>query len=211
MLFRSGGEKPKVGGGGEKPKVGGGGEKPKVEEKSKIGDYPKDQAQGDAFRQWMSDNRKDFKCGNDVLENRKGMSFKTSCMKQAWKDNKDAFLQLTPQQQTELTKKVEFPINTIERSNKFRKWLKNFRFGFFSNKKIKEIISDLKDDADKIKDAWSEYGNEFIEFLLNSSNSSLQALGKQIYDENQKWEKTEEGSEDSFEKEIKLEIGRAHV
>jgi hypothetical protein len=103
------------------------------------------------------------------------------------------------------TKKVEFPINTIDRSNKFRKWLKSFRYGFFSKKNIKDIISDIKDDADSIKIAWEEYGNEFIQFLLNSPNSALQSLGKQIKDENENWLKTGEGVDVSFEKAIESE------
>ena len=43
----------------------------------------------------------------------------------------------------------------------------------------RDIISNIQDDADSMKIAWEEYGNEFIQFLLNSPNSALQALGKQ--------------------------------
>jgi len=102
-------------------------------------------------------------------------------------------------------KKAEFPINTIDRSNKFRKWLKSFRYGFFSKKYIKDIISDIKEDDKSIKEAWEEYGNDFIEFLLNSPNSALQSLGKQIKDDNENWLKTGEGVDVSFEKAIESE------
>jgi hypothetical protein len=184
---------------------GGSNNKKNKKEKGDSDDHPKDQTQGDAFRAWMSVNRPDFKCGSDKLENKKGMSFKNNCITLAWKDNKGDFLKLSPQQQTELSKKVEFPINTIDRSNKFRKWLKSFRFGFFKKNNIKDIISNIQDDANSMKISWEEYGNEFIQFLLNSPNSALQALGKQIKDENENWLKTGEGLDVGFEKQIELE------
>jgi hypothetical protein len=184
-----GGSKPVVGGskpvvGGSKPVVGGskpvvGGSKPVVGgDKPKVGgDKPK---VGGDKKDSGSEDKKDS--GSE--------------------DKKDSG---SEDKKEDKLKKAEFPLNTIDRSNKFRKWLENTRYGYFTRNNITSSITDLKQDEKSIKDAWEIHGDKFIQFLLNQSKSDLQALGKQLKDDNENWLKTGEGVDVSFERAIQSE------
>ena len=114
----------------------------------------------------------------------------------------------------EITQKDNFPINTVEKSNAFRTYLKERQPGFVALKgdKFKEKISDTetKQIADEvIKDAWKKgLGDEFIKYLQSSSNSVLSGLAVALNADNLKFQQSPSGkisAADLLQKELEFE------
>jgi len=114
----------------------------------------------------------------------------------------------------EVTQKDNFPINTVEKSNAFRTYLKERQPGFVALKgnKFKEKIGDTetKQIADEvIKDAWKQgLGDEFIKYLQSSSNSVLSGLAVALNADNLKFEQSPSGkisAADLLQKELDFE------
>jgi len=113
----------------------------------------------------------------------------------------------------EVTQKDNFPINTVEKSNAFRTYLKEREPGFVTSKggKFKEKISDTetKQIADEvIKDAWKQFGGDFIKYLQSSSNSVLSGLAVALNADNLKFQQSPSGkisAADLLQKELEFE------
>ncbi len=113
----------------------------------------------------------------------------------------------------EVTQKDNFPINTVEKSNAFRTYLKEREPGFVTSKgsKFKEKINDTdtKQIADEvIKDAWKQFGGDFIKYLQSSSNSVLSGLAVALNADNLKFQQSPSGkisAADLLQKELEFE------
>ena len=79
-----------------KKKTAGKSEEDKKKEEKKnepveVDSHPKDQAEGDAFREWMKEKHPEFRCGQDTLSGDKGKPYNNSCIKDAWGKHKEDF------------------------------------------------------------------------------------------------------------------------
>ena len=160
----------------------------------------------------MFKNHPEFKCGTDILENKKDKSFTNSCIKEAWRQFKDKFAEFINVGGTVVVGKTgEFPINTIELSNMFRKWVASNHSGYVqSNVDFKNNITSTNEIADEpLKKAWvSGYGDDFIEFLKGRSNSILSNTGIKLAKDYDEWKKTQDAQSSGLvllQKELEFE------
>ena len=111
----------------------------------------------------------------------------------------------------EVTQKDSFPIDSIEKSNTFRTYLKNREPGFVSanQSKFKEKITEKKDITDDvIKTAWGQFGDDFIKYLQSSRESSLISMAVALNTDNIKFRQSPSGKEsaaDLLQKEFEFE------
>ena len=156
------------------------------------------------------------KGGGTFKEKEKTSTFKekekTSTFKE--KENKKEKGKGEEKKKEEVTQKDNFPINTVEKSNAFRTYLKERQPGFVASQgsKFKEKISDTetKQIADEvIKDAWKKgLGDEFIKYLQSSSNSVLSGLAVALNTDNLKFQQSPSGkisAADLLQKELEFE------
>jgi len=181
-------------------------EKPKDDKSS--GKHPENQAEGDAFREWMSVNHSDFRCGSDKLENKKNMSFTNFCIKDAWGQFGKSFKEKSGTSTGGTSKHGEFPINTVDLSNMFREWVYKYRNDYASkHTELERKISDPKKNADTaLKLAWARFSQEYIDFLKTRLNDKLlMSTGSKLEKSNNDWETSDSALEIGTERILKDE------